>query len=51
MAHFCRGDQVRAVATMGRDPAAARWAERFAAGGFVSKESVAAELAAETEAE
>ena len=45
VAFFCHGDQVQGVATMGRDPAAAQWAERFSAGGYPSKQSVQDELA------
>ena len=50
VAFFCQGDRVKGVATLGRDPAAAHWAERFNAGGYPSKQSVQDELAAAAEA-
>ncbi|XP_037068458.1 apoptosis-inducing factor 3-like [Pollicipes pollicipes] len=51
VAFFCQGDKVKGVASMNRDPAAARWAERMAADGYPSKQRVMEELAEKRAAE
>ncbi|XP_045621987.2 apoptosis-inducing factor 3 isoform X1 [Procambarus clarkii] len=41
MAYYCRGDRVVALASLGRDPAAAKYAEMLQQGKFLTKEQVA----------
>lgn len=43
IAYYCHGDRVVALASLGKDPAAANYAEMLQRDNFLSKEEVAAD--------